>query len=133
MWGRNVPYSRPWEAQPYGRCTRSQKALSARDTESGSVATKYHKLLHRHCASLDLETAFKRIQISQEVKPDTCQDCKTEKCRCPAFTPEMPCSSVLSMPTNTDIDEQEIPDLVENTTLKMLYPPIQSPSNKEAD
>ena len=26
----NAPYPRPWENQPYGRCTRSQQALSAR-------------------------------------------------------------------------------------------------------
>ena len=26
----NAPYSRPWDSQPYGRCTRSQQALRAR-------------------------------------------------------------------------------------------------------
>ena len=26
----NAPYSRPWDSQPYGRCTRSQQALCAR-------------------------------------------------------------------------------------------------------
>ena len=26
----NAPYSRPWDNQPYGRCTRSQQALRAR-------------------------------------------------------------------------------------------------------
>ena len=26
----NAPYPRPWEGQPYGRCTRSQQALHAR-------------------------------------------------------------------------------------------------------
>ena len=102
--------------------------------ESGSIDTKYHRLLHRCCVSLDLETAFKWINISQEVKPEICPDCKTEKCRCPAFMPEMPCSSVLSMPTNIDIDEEEeISDLVENTTLRTLYPLVQSPSDEEAD
>ena len=47
--------------------------------------------------------------------------------------PETPCSSVLSTPTNTDIEEEEIPELVENTTLRALYPPVLSPSDEEAD
>ena len=47
--------------------------------------------------------------------------------------PEMPCSSVLSTPTNTDVEEEEIPELVENTMLKALYPPVLSPSDEEAD
>ena len=116
-----------------GDAHEAKKPSVGGHTESGSVATKYHKLMHCRCTSLDLETAFVRIQISQEVIPDTCQDYKTEKCRCPAFMPETPCSSVLSMPTNTNIDEQEIPDLVENTTLRMLYPPVLSSSDEEAD
>ena len=32
-------------------------------TTSGKSGTRYHRLLHRHCASLDLETAFKQITI----------------------------------------------------------------------
>ena len=67
------------------------------------------------------------------MKPEVCQDCKSEKCRCPAFTPGMLCSSVSSTPTNIDIDKEEIPNLVENTQLRMLYPPVQSPSDEETD
>ena len=37
--GRDAPYSRPWEAQPYGRCTRSQQALQA---------MAYQKWQHRY-------------------------------------------------------------------------------------
>ena len=35
----NAPYSRPWDNQPYGRCTRSQQALRAR---------AYRKIQHRY-------------------------------------------------------------------------------------
>ena len=35
----NAPYSRPWDNQPYGRCTRSQQALCAR---------AYCKIQHRY-------------------------------------------------------------------------------------
>ena len=35
----NAPYSRPWDNQPYGRCTRSQQALHAR---------AYRKIQHRY-------------------------------------------------------------------------------------
>ena len=37
------------------------------------------------------------------------------------------------MPTNTSSDQEDIPDLVENKTLHVLYPPMQSPSNEEAN
>ena len=100
---------------------------------SGNTVNRYCRLLHRHCASLDLETAFKQIKISQDIKPDLCQECRTEKCKCPVFTPGMPCSSALSMPTNINSDHEEIPKLVENTWPQVLYPPVQSPSDEEAD
>ena len=102
-------------------------------TTSGNIVTRYHRLLHRHCASLDLETAFKQIKISQDIKPDLCQECRTEKCKCPAFTPGMLCSSASSAPTNISSDHEEIPELMENMLPQVLYPPVQSPSDEEAD
>ena len=64
----------------------------------------------------------------------TCaKNCRTEKCVCPAFTLGMPCSSASSMPTNTNIDDEEIPELVDNTPPQVLYPPAQLPSDEEAD
>ena len=100
---------------------------------SGNAGTKYHRLLHRHCSSLDLETAFKQIKISQDIQLDLCKECRTEKCRCPAFTPGMPCSSASSTPTNINSDHEDIPDLVEDKPLQVLYPPVQSPSDEKAD
>ena len=57
---------------------------------SGNTGTRYRRLLHRHCASLDLETAFKQIKIFYDIQPELCTECRTDKCRCPAFTPGMP-------------------------------------------
>ena len=111
----------------------ANKHSGCEPTESGNIVTRYRRLLHRRCASLDLESAFKRINISQEIKPELCQNCKTEKCICPAFMPEMPCSSVSSMPTNNNTDDEEIPDLVENIPLLVLHPPAITPSDEEAD
>ena len=102
-------------------------------TASGNTGTRYRRLLHRRCASLDLETAFKQIKISQNIQLELCTECQTEKCRCPAFTPGMPCSSASSTPTNTSSDHKDIPDLVENKPLHVLYPPVQSPSDEEAN
>ena len=102
-------------------------------TASCNAGTQYSRLLHRHCVSLDLEVAFKKIKISQDTKPELCTECQTEKCKCPAFMPGMPCSSASSMPTNISSDHKDIPDLVENKPLHLLYPPVQSPSDKEAD
>ena len=45
----------------------------------------------------------------------------------------MPGSSVSSTPTNINMDDKEIPELVENTPPQVLYPPAQSPSDEEAD
>ena len=100
---------------------------------SGNAITRYRRLPHRHCASLDLETAFKQIKISRDIQPDLCQECRTEKCKCPAFTPGMPCSSASSTPTNINSDHEEIPELVENMLPQVHYPPVQSPSDEEAD
>ena len=47
--------------------------------------------------------------------------------------PGMLCSSASSTPTNTSSDHEDIPDLVENKPLHVLYPPMQSPSDEEAD
>ena len=102
-------------------------------TTSGNAGTRYHRLLHRRCTSLDLEAAFKQIKISQNIQPELCTECRTEKCRCPAFTPGMPCSSASSTPTNTSSDHEDIPNLVENKPLHVLYLPVQSPSDEETD
>ena len=60
-----------------------------------------------------------------------CKQCQAEFCRCPAFTPGTPCSSVSSTPTNTS--DEQIPELVANKPLQQLHLPLQSPSDKEAD
>ena len=60
-----------------------------------------------------------------------CAQCRSETCRCPAFTPGTPCSSASSTPTN--ISDKQIPDLVADKPLQALHPPMQSPSDEEAD
>ena len=42
---------------------------------SGNAGARYRRLLHRRCASLDLETAFKQIKISQNIQPELCTEC----------------------------------------------------------
>ena len=100
---------------------------------SGRGATRYNRLIHRRSASLDLETAFKQIKISREIIPETCSECKKEKCQCPAFELEMPCPSPLSTPTHSSTDSEEVPQLVPNEETRVLYPPTLSPSDQEAD
>ena len=102
-------------------------------TVSCNAGTRYSRLLLRHCTSLDLEATFKHIKISQNIKPELCIEYEAEKCRCPAFTPGTPCSSASSTPTNISSDHDDIPNLVDNKLLHVLYPPVQSPSDKEAD
>ena len=38
---------------------------------SGRGAIRYSRLIHRRCASLDLEIVFKQIKITPEVKLET--------------------------------------------------------------
>ena len=92
---------------------------------------QYSRLVHRRCASLDLEAAFKEIKISQNIEKEVCAQCRSETCRCQAFTPGMLCSSASSMPTN--ISDEQVPDLVADKLLQELHPPAQSPSDEEAD
>ena len=81
--------------------------------------------------SLDLEAAFKEIKISQNIEKDVCKQCKAEFCRCPAFTPGTPCSSVSSTPTS--FSDEQIPELVPDKPLQQLQFPVQTPSDEEAD
>ena len=94
-----------------------------------NAGIQYNRLIHRCCASLDLEIAFKEIKVSQNIEKEVCKQCQAEFCRCPAFTPGMPCSSVSSMPTSTS--DEQIPKLVANKPVQQLHIPVQTPSDKE--
>ena len=96
-----------------------------------NTGIQYSRLIHRRCTSLDLETTFKEIKISQNIEKEVCKQCQAKFCRCPAFTPGTPCSSVSSMPTNTS--DKQIPELVANKPLQQLHLPMQSPSDEEVD
>ena len=100
-------------------------------TEKFNAGIQYNRLIHRRCASLDLENAFKEIKISQNIEKEVCTKCKAEFCRCPAFTPGTPCSSVSSMPTN--ISDEQIPKLVASKPVQQLQLPVHSPSDEEVD
>ena len=99
--------------------------------------TKYNagihnnRLIERRCASLDLEAAFKEIKISRDIEKQVCKDCKAEFCRCPAFTPGTPLSSVSSTPTS--ISDEQIPELVADKSLQQLHLLLNTPSDEEAD
>ena len=120
-----------------GTINRTEGALAAsklfvpEPTVKFNAGIQYNRLIHRRCASLDLETTFKEIKISQNIEKDVCKQCQAEFCRCPAFTPGTPCSSVSSTPTNTS--DEQIPELVASKPVQLPHSPVHSPSNKEAD
>ena len=95
-------------------------------TAKYNAGIQYSRLIHRCCASL---AAFKEIKISQNIEKDVRAQCRSETCRCPAFTPGMLCSSASSMPTN--ISDEHLPDLVADKALQELHLPAQTPSDKE--
>ena len=113
----------------------ANKPFGQEHTVSGNAAIRYSRLFHRHCTSLDLETAFKKINISHDIELELCQECKAKKYICPAFTPGMLCSSVSSMPTNINIDEEEIPNWwrihhCESSTLQCRRLQMKKPTEK---
>ena len=123
--------------QDPGTTNRTEGALAANKlfvpgpTEKFNAGIQYNRLIHRCCASLDLETAFKEIKISQNIEKEVCTQCQAEFCRCPAFMPGTPCSSVSSMLTN--ISDEQVPELVASKPVQQLYSPVHSPSDEEVD
>ena len=97
----------------------ANKLFVPEPTEKYNADTQYNRLIHRRCASLDLEIAFKEINISQDVGKQGCKQCKAEFCRCPAFTPGMPSSSVSSTPISTS--DEQIPKLVADKNGQKLH------------
>ena len=120
-----------------GTTNRTEGALAANKlfvpepTAKFNAGFQYNRLIHRRCASLDLETTFKEIKISQNIEREVCKQCQAEFCRCPAFTPGTPCSSLSSTPTS--ISDEQIPDLVADKPVQQAHLPVQSPSDEEAD
>ena len=109
----------------------ANKRFVPEPTANYNAGIHYNRLIERRCASLDLEAAFKEIKISRDIVKQLCKECKAEFCRCPAFTPGTPCSSVSSTPTN--ISDEQIPELVADKSLQQLHLPLQTPSDEEAD
>ena len=109
----------------------ANKLFMPEPTAKYNAGTQYSRLIHRCCTSLDLETAFKEIKISQNIEKEVCKQCQAKFCRCPAFMPGMPSSSVSSMPTSTS--DEQIPELVPAKPDQQLHLPVQSSSDEEAD
>ena len=109
----------------------ANKLFVPEPTEKYNPGIQYNRLIHRRCASLDLETTFKEIKISQNIEKEVCKQCQAKFCRCPTFMPGTPCSSVSSTPTSTS--DEQIPELMADKPEQQLHLPMQSPSDEEAD
>ena len=109
----------------------ANKRFVPEPTVKYNAGIHYNRLIERRCASLDLEAAFKEIQISRDIEKQVCKECKAEFCRCPAFTPGTPCSSASSTPISTS--DEQIPELVPNKPVHQLFLPVQTPSDEEVD
>ena len=109
----------------------ANKRFVPEPTAKYNAGIHYNRLIERRCASLDLEAAFKQIKISQDIVKQVCKECNAEFCRCPAFTPRMPCTSASSTPTS--ISDEQIPELVADKSLQQLQLPLKTSSDEEAD
>ena len=109
----------------------ANKLFVPEPTVKYNAGIQYNRLIHRRCASFDLENAFKEIKISQNIEKEVCKQCQAYYCRCAAFTPGTPCSSVSSTPTSTS--DKQIPELVADKPVQHLHLPVQTASDEEAD
>ena len=100
----------------------ANKCFVPEPTIKYNAGIHFNRLIHRCCASLDLETAFKEIKISQNIEKEVCKQCQAKFCRCPAFTSGTPCSSVSSTPTSTS--DKQIPELVADKPVQQLHSPV---------
>ena len=78
-----------------------------------------------------MEAAFKEIKISRDIEKHVCKECKAEFCRCPAFMPGTPCTSVSSTPTS--FCDEQIPELVADKSLQQLQLQLKTSSDEEVD
>ena len=127
----NAPYSRPGTINHTDRALAVNRRFVPEPTVKYNVGTRYNRLIERRGASLDFETTFKQIQISRDIEKQVCKECKSEFCRCPAFTPGTPCSSASSTPISTS--DEQIPELVANKPVQQFHLHVQTPSDEEAD
>ena len=109
----------------------ANKRFVPEPTVKYNAGTHYNRLIDRRDASLDLEATYKQIKISRDIVKQVCRECHAEFCRCPAFTPGMPCTSASSMPTS--IKDEQIPELVPDKSLQQLQLPLTISSDEEAD
>ena len=53
----------------------ANKLFMPEPTAKFNAGIQYSRLIHRRCASLDLETAFKQIKISRNIETQVCEQC----------------------------------------------------------
>ena len=53
----------------------ANKLFVPEPTVKYNAGIQYNRLIHRHCASLDLEIVFKEIKISQNIEKEVCKKC----------------------------------------------------------
>ena len=58
----------------------ANKLFVPEPTVKYNAGIQYNRLIHRHCTSLDLEIAFKEIEISQNTEKEVCKQCQAEFC-----------------------------------------------------
>ena len=53
----------------------ANRSFMPEPTTNYNAGIQYSRLIHRHCASLDLEAAFKEIKIFQNIEKEVCAQC----------------------------------------------------------
>ena len=66
----------PWTINRMEGTPAANKLFVPEPTIKYNAGIQYNRLIHRHCASLDLEIAFKEIKISQNIEKQVCKQCQ---------------------------------------------------------
>ena len=58
----------------------ANKLFVPEPTAKYNAGIQYSRLIHRRCASLDLEATFKEIRISSNIEKEVCEQCRSQTC-----------------------------------------------------
>ena len=65
----------PWTTNRTEGTHTANRLFVPEPTAKYNAGIQYNRLIHRRCATLDLEAAFKEIKISQNIEKDVCTQC----------------------------------------------------------
>ena len=70
----------PWTTNRTEGPPAANKLFVPEPTTKYNAGIPYSRFKYRRCTSLDMETAFKEIKISQNIEKEVCKECQAQFC-----------------------------------------------------